>query len=326
MYWGKEPGTKGCGLYDPQNNSLQVSRDIVFEENKSWPWEQESENSSAQNSFVIIEGNLTEESNDDFEPTTPVNNGSNVDTPVQTRISDSNQLSEEESEPRRYRRLGDICNDTEEVELHDELILMGVDEPVCYSQAIKAKLWEQVMKTEIEAIERNGTWNLVELPARHKAIGLKWVYKLKRDTDEKIIKYKAHIVAKDYVQKQGVDYEEVFAPVTRLETVRLLLALAAKNSWEVHHLDVKSVFLNGELSEHVYVSQPEGFVKEGKEHLVYKLVKALYGLRQAPRAWYAKLNYCLEKLGFIKCPYDQLCTLSEMGMKSWWLEFMLTIY
>lgn len=150
MYWGKEPGTKGCGLYDPQNNSLQVSRDIVFEENKSWPWEQESENSSAQNSFVIIEGNLTEESNDDFEPTTPVNNGSNVDTPVQTRISDSNQLSEEESEPRRYRRLGDICNDTEEVELHDELILMGVDEPVCYSQAIKAKLWEQVMKTEID--------------------------------------------------------------------------------------------------------------------------------------------------------------------------------
>lgn len=121
-------------------------------------------------------------------------------------------------------------------------MLMGVDEPLCYSRAIKEKKWEQAMETEFEAIEKNGTWNLVELPALHKAIGLKWVYKLKRDTNGNIIKYKARLVAKGYVQKQGVDYDEVFAPVTRLETVRLLLALVAKNSWEVHHLDVKSAY------------------------------------------------------------------------------------
>lgn len=86
--------------------------------------------------------------------------------------------------------------------------------------------------------------------------------------------------------------------------VRLLLALAVKNSWEVHHLDVKSAVLNGEIQEEVYVTHPKGFVKKGKEHLFYRLVKALYGLRQAPRAWYAKFSKCLEELGFVRCPYE----------------------
>lgn len=96
------------------------------------------------------------------------------------------------------------------------------------------------------------------------------------------------------MQKYGVDFEEVFAPVTRLETLRLLLALAAKHEWEVHHLEVKSAFLNGKLYEDAYFNQPDGYLKAGEEKKVYKLYKALYGLRQAPRAWYAQLNKCLE--------------------------------
>ena len=95
------------------------------------------------------------------------------------------------------------------------------------------------------------------------------------------MKDKARLVAKGYVQKQGIDFEEVFAPVARLDTVRLLLAMAANWGWQVHHLDVKTAFLDGELVEDVYVSQPEGFVIKGKEQLVLKLSKALYGLRQA---------------------------------------------
>lgn len=109
---------------------------------------------------------------------------------------------------------------------------------------------------------------------------------------------------KDMCEKHGIDYEEVFAPVTRLETVPLLFALAAKNELEVHHLDVKSAFLNGKLYEEVYVNQPEDFVKEGHEKKVYKLFKALCGLKQAPRAWYTQLNKCLEKLGFVKCQFE----------------------
>jgi len=129
-----------------------------------------------------------------------------------------------------------------------------------------------------------------------------------------VIKHKARLVAKGYVQKHGVDFDEVFAPVARLDTIRLLLALAANRGWQVHHLDVKSAFLNGELEEEVYVSQPEGYVQKGKEKMVLKLSKALYGLRQAPRAWNIRLDKSLKKLGFRKCP-------SEAA--DWWDKIIL---
>ena len=135
------------------------------------------------------------------------------------------------------------------------------------------------MSKEIESIEKNLTWSLVKLPVGHKAIGLKWVFKLKKDSDGEIIKHKARLVVKGYVQRQGIDFDEVFAPVTRLDTVRVMLAVAANRGWQVHHLDVKSAFLNGELQEEVYVSQPEGYMVKGKENLVYRLHKTLYGLR-----------------------------------------------
>jgi hypothetical protein len=118
------------------------------------------------------------------------------------------------------------------------------------------------------------------------------------------VKYKARLVAKGYVQRQGVDYEDVFAPVARLETMRLLLALAAQEEWKVHHVDVKSAFLNGDLMEEVYVEQPIGYEKKGEEEKVYKLKKVLYRLKQEPRAWNSKLDQCLVSLGFKRCPLE----------------------
>ena len=111
------------------------------------------------------------------------------------------------------------------------------------------------------------------------------------------MRYKARLVAKGFVQKYGVYFDEVFAPVARLETVRVLIAIAEQESWEIHHMDVKSAFLNGELKEEVYAV-------EGREGSVLRLRKALYGLRQAPRAWNAKLDNCLKSLGFQKCPLE----------------------
>lgn len=160
------------------------------------------------------------------------------------------------------------------------------------------------MKQELEAIERNKTRQLIELPPGTKPIDLKWIFKLKKDTKGEIIKYKARIITKGYIQRQGVDFAEVFAPMTRLEIVRLLLDLSAKNGWKVHHLDVKSAFLNGDQKEEVYVMQPKGFEKPGQERLVYKLSKALYGLFQASRVWYSKLSRCLERMGLCHCPYE----------------------
>ena len=118
-------------------------------------------------------------------------------------------------------------------------------------------------------------------------------------------------MAKGYIQRHGIDYEEVFAPVARIETIRLLLALAASNGWQVHHLDVKTAFLHGDLKEEVYVAQPEGYTIKGKEDKVYKLNKALYGLKQAPRDWNEKLNNVLGQLNFEKCTKEPALYLSR---------------
>ena len=124
------------------------------------------------------------------------------------------------------------------------------------------------------------------------------MYKTKLNLDGSVQKHKARLVAKGYAQKPGIDYNETFAPVARLDTIRTLIALAAKNSWKMYKLDVKSAFLNGVLQEEVYVGQPDGFIVQGEEDKVYKLHKALYGLKQAPRAWYGEIDSYLVQCGF----------------------------
>ena len=157
------------------------------------------------------------------------------------------------------------------------------------------------MLEEIKAIEENETWQLIDPPLGCHPISLKCVYKVKRDELSAIVKHKTRLVARGFVQRKGIDFEQVFAPVACMESIRLLLALAATKDWRVHHLDVKSAFLNGELAEAVFIMQPPGFAVKGEEHRVLRLRKVLYGLRQAPRAWNAKLDATLGELGFQRC-------------------------
>jgi hypothetical protein len=150
----------------------------------------------------------------------------------------------------------------------------------------------------MKAIESNCTWELVSLPVDHRAIGLKWVFEVKRNEASDVVQHKARLVAKGYVQRTGIDFDEVFAPVARLESVRMLVVLAMHEQWTVHHMDVKSAFLNGTLKEEVYVWQPSGFIVAGSEEKVLRLRKVLYGLHQAPRAWNAKFDATMASLGF----------------------------
>lgn len=145
----------------------------------------------------------------------------------------------------------------------------------------------------MDSIIENGTWELIDLPASHRPIGLKWIFEVKRDEKGAVQKHKACLVAKGFVQRHGIDYDEVYAPVARLESVRLLLALAGHAGWQVHHMDVKTAFLNSKLDEEVYVSQPPGFEAPNSGGKVLRLRKALYGLKQAPRAWNMKLDRVL---------------------------------
>lgn len=118
-------------------------------------------------------------------------------------------------------------------------------------------------------------------------------------------KYKACLVAMGYSQQHGIDYTEVFAPVARMDTVRMVIALAAQRGWKIYQMDVKSAFLHGALNETVYVEQPNGYEKKGCEHKVYKLHKALYGLKQAPRAWFSRIESYFIKEGFQKSQDEQ---------------------
>ena len=137
-----------------------------------------------------------------------------------------------------------------ETELH---LAHGDDEPNSFAEAEGDMAWRAAMQQEIDAVKQNRTWELADLPAGHRAITLKWVYKLKKDEVGAVIKHKARLVARGFVQQDGVDFDDAFAPVARMESVRLLLALAAQEGWRVHHMDVKSAFLNDDLKEEVYV-------------------------------------------------------------------------
>jgi len=176
-----------------------------------------------------------------------------------------------------------------------------VDDPVHFEEAIKDRKWIESMDEEIKAIERNKTWDLVELPKGKEVIGVKWVYKTKSNAESKIERHKTRLVVRGYKQQYGRDYEETFAPVARMETVRAVLSIATQNKLKVYQMNVKSTFLNGVLMEEVYIEQPLGYEKKSQEHKVCRLKKALYGLKQALRAWYSRIDSYLLENGFEKC-------------------------
>ena len=128
----------------------------------------------------------------------------------------------------------------------------------------------------------NSVWDLVELPEEQNCVGSKWVYKVKVDGDGHIDRYKARLVAQGYTQQKGADYDETFSPVIRMESVRTVVGLAVRNGLMQHQLDITTAFLNGELKEEVYMRQPKGFIADGQEHLVCKLKRSIYGLKQSP--------------------------------------------
>jgi hypothetical protein len=174
-----------------------------------------------------------------------------------------------------------------------------------YEEVVQNIKWRQAMDAEINVIVKNDTWELTDLPSGVKTIGVKWIFKMKLNEHGEVDKYKARLVAKGYSQQYGVDYAEVFAPVARLDTIRVVISLAALNSWMIYQLDVKSAFLHGELDEEVFVDQPPGYEHKEQKSKVYRLKKALYGLKQAPRAWYRRIEtYFVDQQGFAKCPYE----------------------
>jgi histone deacetylase 1/2 len=165
--------------------------------------------------------------------------------------------------------------------------------PGSYAEAIKlpeAQKWHQAMEEEFSSLQRNGTFTLVPLPKGRKAIGSRWLYKIKRLADGTVERYKARWVAKGYTQRFGIDYEDTFAPVVRPEDLRLVLALATALDLEIEPVDIVTAFLHSTVTEEIYVEQPQGFVDKERPQHVCRLHKSLYGLKQAPLEWHRTIN------------------------------------
>nr|GEW25033.1 retrovirus-related Pol polyprotein from transposon TNT 1-94 [Tanacetum cinerariifolium] len=186
-------------------------------------------------------------------------------------------------------------------------------EPKTYKEALTQSCWIEAMQEELNEFERLEVWELVPRPDQVMVITLKWIYKVKLDELGGILKNKARLVARGYRQEEGIDFEESFSPVTRLEAIRIFLAYAVHRNMVVYQMDVKTAFLNGNLREEVYVSQPDGFVDPDNPNHVYKLKKALYRLKQAPRAWYDMLSSFLLSQDFSKGSVDPTLFIRKNG-------------
>ncbi|GJY73959.1 retrovirus-related pol polyprotein from transposon TNT 1-94 [Tanacetum coccineum] len=186
-------------------------------------------------------------------------------------------------------------------------------EPKNIKEAMADSAWIESMQEELHQFDRLDVWELVDRPLCKNVINLKWLWKNKRDEENTVIRNKSRLVAKGYAQKEGIDFEESFAPVARLEAVRLFIAYAAHKSFTVYQMDVKTTFLYRPLKEEVYVNQPDGFVDPYHPDKVYHLKKALYGLKQAPRAWYDELSNFLVSKGFSKGSIDPTLFITKHG-------------
>lgn len=173
----------------------------------------------------------------------------------------------------------------------------------------------------MDSLLTNNTWTLEKIPAGVKPIPVKWVFKLKRDSAGNIERYKARLVAKGFRQKEGIDYDEVFAPVSKYTTLRTMLALAASQDLEIHQLDIKTAFLNGELEEDVWIEQPPGY-SNGDSSTACHLHKSLYGLKQAPRAWHTKLKAELEAQNYISSEADPALFIKQGGEPVYLLTYV----
>ena len=234
------------------------------------------------------------------EELVPLQAQNNEPQPVELRRSDRVRRK-----PARYVLLG---------ESYQVIAIDSEDDPINYKEALEdvdVQEWQKAMDREMESMYSNSVWSLVEAPKGVKPIGCKWIYKRKRGSDGKVETFKARLVAKGYTQKEGIDYEETFSPVAMLKSIRILLAVAASLDYEIWQMDVKTAFLNGNLNEDIYMQQPEGFKTKGKEHMVCKLQRSIYGLKQASRSWNIKFDQAITSFGFEKSP-DEPCVYKRI--------------
>ena len=289
IFWGYGVTTKGYRLYDPMKKKVCYSRDVIFMEDKYNQLKPEEE---AERRVYLEYSDEPDETADNPEPL----HQSTIDYSDESdEATDNPELAPLRRSTRKRRSpdyYGHQCN------------LSITEEPKCAEDALKEKKWRDAMKAEINSLHQHNVWDLVECPKGCKPVGSKWVFKVKTNADGSTERFKARLVAQGYTQKVGLDYDETFSPVVRSESIRSVISLACKEGLKLHQMDVTTAFLNSELDQVIYMKQPEGFAADGQEHLVCRLKKSLYGLKQSSRCWNQVLDAQLKGMGFQQSQSD----------------------
>ncbi|KAI0509952.1 hypothetical protein KFK09_010552 [Dendrobium nobile] len=315
IFLGYSDNYKGYKCLDPSTNKIIMSRHVTFNENV-FPFSKLPNNSSSisDNSCPLL---LTPTSLSSLSNTTSHINSINrksgnqlsvsphtpaIPPTTNSTISIAPQPANSVPIPTHHMvtrsRTGSIKQTQRLNLIHAQTDNTPSQDPSSYTEAVKKPEWRQAMACEFLALQKQGTWTLVQPPTNASILGSKWTYRTKFHTDGSVAKYKARLVAQGNTQEFGIDYTETFSPVAKLPTIRILLAVALYHEWPVQQLDVANAFLHGSLTETVYMSQPRGFEDNLHPDYVCRLHKAIYGLKQAPRQWYNTFTSFLASLGF----------------------------
>ncbi|KAJ0546766.1 putative RNA-directed DNA polymerase [Helianthus annuus] len=314
VFVGYDPERKGWRCCDPNTGNIHVSRNVIFDETSSW-WGADNQVLGDTKQLVedlessLVKWSMVEEDTENHETIEESPSDQPIQQPVQSQTSESEAgLRRSQREKRPNSKYAFMYSHVATVE--DILC-----EPESFQEASQKQEWLDAMKTEMDALVSNQTWELVPKPHNVNLVSCKWVYKVKQKTDGTVDRFKARLVARGFSQEYGLDYEDTFSPVAKITTVRVLLALAACKGWKLWQMDVSNAFLYGELDHVIHMVQPMGF--ESLEHPEYvcKLKKAIYGLKQSPRAWYGKIAEFLEQNGYQLTSADSSLFVKKLGEK-----------
>ena len=304
----------GYRLWDPIKKKVVRSRDVVFHENEIVGNTTMDDASSTRDGVDITPvsiptddatgGGMPESEQEEEEPVVG-DQETTVDEEGVEQGEPENPVPPEEVGP-PLRRSSREHQPSTRYPSSDYILITDEGEPESFQdvQSCRDKdCWTKAMQEEINSLKKNDTYELVKLPKGKRALKNKWVYKLKKD-DGNLVRHKARLVVKGFSQKKGIDFDEIFSPVVKMSSIRVILGLVASLNLELEQLDVKTAFLHGELEEEIYMEQPEGFKIKGKEDMVCRLKKSLYGLKQAPRQWYKKFDSFMLNQGYTRTEAD----------------------
>jgi hypothetical protein len=304
---------KGYRLWDPTSHKITINKDVIFDDLsliKSDVDVQMKQVEVLKYQYIPFETCSNTNESEHEQVSKEVLGEETIDDDDNQQIVDELQIflrryTQVRVPPRRYDYF-----------LSSVSLSSNYDGPLCYQEDVEgsnSEKWKEAMKDEMNSLEKNATWDLVELPRDRKIVGCKWVYKLNKGVDDKVERYKSRMIVKRYSQKEGIDFHDIFSPVVKIVSIRSVLTLVALLDLELEKLDVKSSFLHVDLDEGIYMEKLEGFVQIHNKKFVCKLKKSLYGMRQSPRQWYKKFDSFMMSHNYTRSEYDHFVYFQKLN-------------